>query len=168
MKLSEFHKLANTSSHKLKFTLDNRELKLIDDYGFPDGKLFIVGREYGPEYIVCARTESDAFEAWVDSIPPIPLEEVHEAYNAFDKLVEYLESKGHENNYATRCFASRWAKTFFQIDTRNANYTGAWDRWEIDEAYHYQSNATDSGIVNLGHYAWIRNADEFDIEVSCE
>jgi hypothetical protein len=131
-----------------------------------DGTFYLLGMEYGATHLICANNESDAHECWIDLLKPIPMDEIHEAYNAFDKLVDFMVAKGYDNDYQLRRFCSSWAKFYFDADTKDANNTGAWDRWELDEAYQYQSNATDSGIVNVGHYSWMNEitADRITVE----
>lgn len=130
-----------------------------------DEDFYLLGMEYGPTHLIQCRGESNAYEIWCDELPPVPMNEVHEAYNAFDRLVEFMEKKGHENDLRLRQFCFKWDDWFFAADTKNANETGAWDRWKLDEAYAQQSNSTDSGIVYVGHYAWINEADLDCIEV---
>jgi len=78
--------------------------------------------------------------------------ELPEAYNAVDKVLDFMKAKGHENNSQLRGFCTRWADFFFYADTKDANFTGTWDCWELDEAYQMQSNSTGTDIVNVGHY----------------
>lgn len=132
---------------KVKFYNDSCDL---------NERFWLFGQEFGPILLVCCYGgESNAYEIWLDELNPIPMDEIHEAYNAFDKLVEYMVGKGHENTRQLRNFCYRWCKFYFDVDTQNANYTGAWDRWELDESYQYQPNATDSGIVCVGHHEWM-------------
>lgn len=135
-----------------------------ESYGM-DGTFYLLGFEFGATHLICANNESDAYECWVDLLPPVPMDEIHEAYNAFDKLVEYMEAKGYENDYQLRRFCSEWCRYYFEVDTKDANSTGAWDRWELGESYRYQSNSTDSGIVHVGHYEWMNEIDASQIQV---
>ena len=131
--------------HKVKFYNDTCGL---------DEKFYLCGREFGAEMIVhCYGGESSAYEIWIDELPTIEPDEVHEAYNAFDKLLEYMQSKGYENNEKLRGFCNRWCTFYFEVDTKRED---AWDRWELDESYQLQSNSTGTGIVNVGHYEWMR------------
>jgi hypothetical protein len=133
-----------------------------DEYGGLDGSFFLCGHEYGATHLICARHESEAHEVWIDLLPTIPAEDVHEAYNAFDKMVDWMESKGHENDYQLRHFCSRWCKTFFDIETRQDDDLGL---WELDKAFEIQSNCTDTGIVYVGHNEWMNEIDPSKIEV---
>jgi hypothetical protein len=118
---------------------------------------YLCGHEFGPTFLIRADNESSAYEIWIDESPTIEVDDVPEAYGAFDKLVEHMEKLGHENDYPLRDFANRWNPWFFQVSTHNANYTGAWDSWNLDEGYQYQSNASGTGIVSVGHYEWMRS-----------
>ena len=157
----------NDSPEKFDFYVDDRDrpVKFYDEYG-NDGDYFLFGFEYGPTLLVRAKNEYDAYEVFLDELPPVPMDEIHEAYYAFDKLLEHMISMGHEHDYQLRCFCNRWCKFYFEADTRDANMTGAWDRWELDESYQYQSNSTGSGIVNVGHYEWMREIPVGSIKVS--
>lgn len=136
--------------------------KLIDDYGYsaPGGcnnaQLWAYGHEYGYSHLVHCQHEGDGYSAHIDESPTIDESEVHEAYDSHEKLSKYLISKGHEDNQELNLFCLRWAETFFRIATRDANYTGAWDNWNLSEGYEYQSNSSGTGIVNTGHYGHYR------------
>jgi hypothetical protein len=137
-----------------------REVKLYDD-GAPgwDYSWYVLGHEYGPTMLVRADGECSAYSIWVDESPTIEAGDVHEAYGAFDKLLEHMESLGHANDYALRDFCTRWDEWFFEVDTRDANHSGAWDRWGLLEGYEMQSNSSGTGIVYVGDYAWMRELD---------
>jgi len=151
------HTLSNQELLDLGFTREDGEFercKFVDDYGFsaPKGcenaKLFVLGNEYGYTHLVHSQHESDAHSAWLDTCTTIEPSEVPEAYNAYDKLLERMEAKGHENDGQLRDFCNRWAGYFYHADTNEGNN---WDSWDLDEAYQYQSNSTGTGIVNIGH-----------------
>jgi hypothetical protein len=147
---------------------DRDHLTKVEYYGndaIGDGMMFLFGFEYGPTHLICADSEHVAYDIWLDLLKPVPLDEIHEAYNAFDKLLDYMCNKGYENDRHLHSFCNRWGRYYFQVDTKDANMTGAWDRWELDEAYQYQPNATDSGIVYVGHYQWYRMIGPDEIRV---
>lgn len=136
--------------------LDDRDpvkVKYIEENCGFDNSFYVFGFEHGPHTLVNAMNEFDARDAWIDELPPIDESEVHEAYNAFDKLLEHMQALGHENDQRLRGFCNRWCKFFFDASTR---IEGAFDEWPLDEAYEHQSNSTDSGIVHVGHYEWMR------------
>lgn len=123
-----------------------REIQYYDD-GI--GCLWLYRDAGGLMGIVRAQNESSAYEIVQDEfLTVVPAEELHDAYGAFDKLVELMEKKGHENTRQLRDFCTRWDRFYFDVDTKDANFTGAWDRWELVEGYAYQSNATGTGVVS--------------------
>jgi hypothetical protein len=154
-----------------ELSADEMTARLIDDHretstdvevyddgatGWGDYKWFVAGHEFGPCWLIRAGSLDSACEIWIDESPTIDPSDIHEAHGAFDKLVGHLESKGHENTRELRDFANRYCQLYFDIDTRDANYTGAWDRWSLIEGYQYQSNCSGTGIVEVGHYEWIK------------
>jgi hypothetical protein len=145
---------------------DRYKVEFYDEAGGLDGSLYLCGFEYGATHLICAYNESDAYSVWIDLLPTVPMDEIHEAYNAFDKLLEYMEAKGYENDIQLRRFCSEWCRYYFQVATKDANSTDAWDDWELGEGYEYQSNSTDSGIVNVGHYEWMRKIESSQISVA--
>lgn len=154
------------SPEKFDFYVDDRDrpVKFYDEYG-DGGDYFLFGFEFGPTLLVRAKNEHDACEVFLDELPPIPLDEIHEAYNAFDKLLEHMISKGHEYDNQLRCFCNRWCRFYFQSDTKSGDET-VWDRWELDESYRYQPNSTGTAIVHVGHYEWMREIPVGAIKVS--
>ena len=133
-----------------------RDVKVCDD---SFGPWYVWGREYGPEYLVRAQSESDAIGIIYDELPAIAQDDVHDAYNAFDKLVSHLVGKGHERSYQLRSFCSRWSDMFFRITPSIM--------WDLGEVYQYQDNSTGTGIVEVGHYEWVNNTG-WDIRLSGE
>lgn len=107
-----------------------------------DGTLFAFRETFGIARIVCARSLSDAHEVFIDESRTIEPADVHEAYGAFDKLREWLTSKGHEDNEHLRDFCNRYAPQFFLACGHS---------WELIEGYEYQSNSTGTGIVDVDH-----------------
>lgn len=136
---------------------DGREssVKFYDDGGpcWDKYKWFVCGFEFGPTMLVRADSDSSAYEIWVDESPTIEAGDVHEAYGAFDRLLEAMEVLGHVNDYALRDFCSRWDEWYFEVSTRGPD---AWDNWELLEGYRMQSNSSGTGIVDMGHYEWMR------------
>jgi hypothetical protein len=82
-------------------------IKVLDD-GW--GELFVYGQEFGPMFVVRARTFCDAYDMVIDELPTIDPSEVDEAFYGDD----------------------------------------------LEEGYTFQSNATGTGIVNIGYYEWMR------------
>lgn len=145
---------------KVKHSHSDHEtiVKVIDDCGneepYRRNQWYVLGYEFGPTHIIRARGESSAYEIWIDEQPTIEANEVHEAYDAMEKLVDHLVKCGHEETSTLRGFAIRWASLFFAMSISDTTNDNRWDEWPLDEAYEMQSNATGTGIVNVGHYAW--------------
>lgn len=133
-------------------------IKVTDESRDETDPWLLFGMEYGPMHLIRADSEQSAYEIFVDEQPTIEASEIHEAYNAFDKLVEWLVERGHENTSTLRGFANRWDDLFFKMALANAG-DDFWDEWPLDEAYAMQSNSSGTGIVNLGHYVWYRKLE---------
>ena len=129
-----------------------RAVRVIDDYGY-DGKPWHLGKTVCgawlyPDAAIRADSFESAYEAWIDERPTIPADEIPEAYGAFDKLVEWMEKRGHENTQHLRDFCNRNAAAFFRLQTSNRD---CWDEWPLIEGYQYQSNANGTGIVGTDY-----------------
>lgn len=135
-----------------------RAIKVYDDGspGWDGWRWFVLGHEYGPTMLVRAQNESSAYEIWVDESATIDAGDVHEAYGAFDKLLDAMESRGHEDDCALREFCGRWDEWYFEMSTSAGNLADVWDSWPLLEGYEYQSNSSGTGIVDVGHYAWMK------------
>ena len=138
----------------LKVTFYNDECGL-------DERFWLFGFEYGPTHLIHTHGhESTAWGIWLDLLPPVPMDELHEAYGSFNKLLERMTHRGYENTQQLRGFCNRWAEAYFDWDTRRDS---AWDDWELEEGYEYQPNATDSGVVYTGHYDWMQEIEASDV-----
>lgn len=114
------------------------------------GKLWVYRTSLGVTGIVRAQTWHDAYECVLDEIlTPISVDDVSDAYGAWDKLRDFLINKGHEDTPQLRHFCSRYDTLYFDIATHNANETAAWDDWPLIEGYEYQSNGKGTGIVSI-------------------
>ena len=102
----------------------------LDVYDDGMGPLFAYGHEFGPTLIIRAQTFCDAYEIAIDESATIPPSELPEAYG-----------------YDTQ-------------EELDAAYAADPDNFvELAEGYCYQSNFTGTGIVDEGHYAWLREID---------
>lgn len=102
-----------------------RAIPTIDDWGDDSADLWAVLNEYGIHSIVRAQTYEDAYEAWADEQPTVPVAELPEAFG-FDTEAEYLAAVG-----------------------RAAAAEGEWPK--LTEGYAYQGNASGSGVVWVGY-----------------
>jgi|SRR5579883_690463 len=154
---------------KVKITYEGREhaVKLIDDYGLGsrNASFFLAGFEFGPHVLVHARSFESAWEAWVDEEKPIDEDELIEAYGVVDRQEitdAYIAGHGEAPPYWKREAWDAWheglklARTWWL-----ANYKGA--DLDLIEGYEYQSNFTGTGIVAMGHYAWMKEVGPSDL-----
>lgn len=124
--------------------------------------LYAIGHEFGVTDIYLVSCEQDAMDQWLDDQPTIPVDEIHEAYNAYDHLRAHLKNKGHEDTQQLRNFCNRYASVYFDIESQNHDVR--YKAWDLDEAYQLQPNATGTGIVNVGHYQTLFEVDPEDLE----
>jgi hypothetical protein len=120
----------NTRLIGARSTETNFPLAVYDD---GDGPLWLFGHEYGASLLIRARSYETAWEIAVDEAKPIDEAEVPEAYG-FDGPNAALELR-------------------HAVERADA---GAGEYPELVEGYEHQANATGTGIVNLGHYTWLR------------
>lgn len=120
----------------------NRESNFpVEVYDDSMGPLWICGFEYGPTMIIRASSFEAAWEIWVDESQTIDEDDVPEAYGFYD------------DNAALKL---RQAGEL--ADAGEGDYP------ELQEGYYHQSNANGTGIVNVGHYAWLRELDRNDLD----
>lgn len=107
--------------------------------GFPEhvyddgeGGIYVFGYEYGPSMFIRAPSFETAWEIAIDESTPIDQSEVPEAY-------------GFENQEALDAAVAC---------AKDGDYP------ELVEGYELQSNSTGTGIVDVGHYAWLEELDE--------
>lgn len=135
------------SEFTLSFTRGGNPIRYYDD-GI--GTLWIMRDTMGIVGIVRAQSMQDAYDIVSDEFRlPIAQEDVPDAYGAFDKLHAALVARGHADTPQLRGKCSRLAPLYFRLCTYDANSRGAWDNWELQEGYEYQSNATGTGIVAI-------------------
>lgn len=102
-------------------------------------RVWIAGHELGPTHIILASSFESAWDEWLDAQPTIHDDEIPEAYGFYG-----------EDGRQRLELAERLAKV-------------REDGWpELVEGYEYQPTATGTGIVDVGHYAWLREATRDD------
>lgn len=144
-----------------------RNLPVIDE---GCGRLYLAGMEYGAMHLIRATSWESAYEAWVDELPPVPDDEIHEAYglNSAEEMAAIVAVI--EDN-ATR--EQRRTVQAILNSSRYMEWNGPKPESVDDvieyplpiEGYQYQSNATGTGIVNVGHYEWLRPIGTDDVLV---
>lgn len=140
------------------------ELPIYDD-GY--GPLWIAGQEFGPTMLIRAQSFQDAWEIWIDESPTIPEEDLPEAYGLrsqaeMDAISACVDGSSTKNQRET-------VREIIERDECTWNGRTPETPDEVDEfpllieGYEYQSNATGTGIVDVGHYAWLREIEESDV-----
>lgn len=154
---------------------DPDTVTLLDDSGLstnPDS-FSVAGFEFGPHVLIHAGSYESAWEAWVDDMPTIPESELIEAYGIVDDYRdEYTAAHGPVPPYYERSAWDAWHDAFHaacNVRLRElgdkANETGG-DYPELIEGYEMQSNCSGTGIVSIGHYAWMNEIDPGEIVVT--
>jgi len=181
MKLSDLL-LALESPEKFAWidTSNDREnvLEFINEAGsFSDSsRFFLGGFEFGPDVLVHVEGGyrgdgfEAAYEAWIDSMPTIPDEELVEAYGMPGKGSFLDEALDAARPTAPNYFGAEnvaWSKAYhdaarkaFDAAFEAAQDTG--DYPEIIEDYQQNSNG---GVVDVGHYQCFQEADLDCIEL---
>jgi hypothetical protein len=138
------------------------------------GKLWIFRNTCGIVGIVRAQDEGSAYVIVRDEFDkPIPADELHEAYGAFDKLLESLQERGYENTLELRRKVSRLTPLYFRLISQNEELIQS-GGLELIEGYEYQSNATGTGIVAIDlngeslEALTLELLERYEIEVSVE
>jgi hypothetical protein len=133
---------------------DNVRLEFLSRFGNPIryyddgwGPLWLCQNTMGVVGII--RCQSEAYEIWGDEFrKPIEEDEVHEAYGTFDRLVDLMVARGHENDVRLRRFCYSWAPVWFAAKSHlQRNQDGDWP--DLIEGYEYQANSTGTGIVTI-------------------
>jgi hypothetical protein len=101
---------------------NEHKVELIDDWGGFDETILVIGNEFGFTHVITGRTESDAYEAYLDECETIPESELWEAYG-FESSKEFDDAFESEKG----------------------------DR-DLADGYQYQSNSSGTGIVSVGIY----------------
>jgi hypothetical protein len=155
---------------KFTLTVNGNEVKFQDEYGLScgsNGDFFVAGHEFGAEVLIHASSHEDAWEAWIDECETIPESELPEAYGVPDS--DEFKAWREANQKLTTL---EWSAAY---DAECARILRAWgdaadagerEYPELIEGYEYQSNASGTGIVDVGHYAWMNEADLAKVEVS--
>jgi hypothetical protein len=148
--LAELERLnfdVEVESVEYKFHQDHDETKILtgDDIVVEDslGKWYVAKRACGawivPRMVIQARTWEDAWGALEDQLPPVPQDELHEAY-------DMTEAE----------FAAAIERMDQQRDAgEDVDYP------ELTDGYSYQSNSTDSGIVETGDMTLEERGEEY-------
>jgi len=157
-------------------------MKFYDDGSFYD-QFFDYGHEFGTMLVIRTDDESTAYDIAIDESTTIEPDEVPEAYGFYlmqakscfapDNGEPWYICSDVENHGETvsetilKCRGDRQC-IGGEFDSRGAAIDFAL-RYIRDhdinliEGYRYQDNSTGTGIVNTGHYEWIRVANANEI-----
>ena len=169
---------------KIKF--DDKEIRLIDDWGMNGGKWFVIGEEFGPRVIVHSKNEETAYDAFIDEERVVGCDDVHEAYGFYimgetwykldngpfylctdrddlpDDIVDVRDIPGCNGTrkvcgiFETRQGAREGCLAILIDQAENENHL------DLIEGYAQQSNATDSGIVDVSHSLFIWELNDLE------
>lgn len=144
-----------------------------------DSKFFVAGHEFGATHLIHVEAyRGKGFEAawglWIDESPTIPEEELIEAYGiegeSFQDLARAEMVKA--PNYWEREAWDAWhvaknerAKAMLDKAAQDAS-DGLCDYPELIEGYENQDNSSGTGIVDVGHYAWMHEADLDEVVIT--
>jgi hypothetical protein len=146
-------------------------VELLDESGLssnPDS-FFVAGFEFGPHVLIHARSFESAWEAWVDDMPTIPECELIEAYGIVDDYRDEYVAAHPIPSGAGDAFHA-WHAFYVACNVRlrelgDKAQAGGNDYPELIEGYEMQSNCSGTGIVSMGHYAWMNEIDPSEIVI---
>lgn len=143
-----------------------------------DTAFFVAGHEFGPSHLITVPAyRGDGFdaawEAWVDSLNPIPKEELIEAYgpegtpNGSFLDEAHAAARGDGPPHYSPDWPAHIAAIHAAARKALEEYAIDGERYpDLIEGYEQQSNASGTGIVSMGHYASMHEADLSLIEIS--
>lgn len=155
---------------------DEKDLTFIDESGLSPGAVdsfFACGFEHSATHLIHARSFDAAWEAWVDELPTIPESELIEAYGIVDDYRDEYEKIDPPPAWGSTEWGA-WRARFAEACEKElqrrgevAEETGGEiDYPQLIEGYEMQSNCSGTGIVDMGHYAWMREVDPADIVIT--
>jgi hypothetical protein len=148
---------------------DGHKVTFYDDYGISCGsnaEWFVAGHEFGASFLIHACSFEAAWEVWIDESPTIPESELTEAYGVPDS--DEISTWREKNPVPPYHEREAWSAWFDAKHVEEKRILTAWDDASrarerdypgLIEGYEYQSNSSGTGIVDVGHYAWMNEAD---------
>ena len=178
MKLSELIGFL-TEPEKYTITYRGHEVKYLNEactYD-DDSRFFVAGHEFGATHLIHVESRREGFEQawglWIDESPTIPEKELIEAYcpshdkgSFLDEAIDAYPGRG-EGRWTDEDWAKireNARKALADADDSARNEDGEYP--ELVEGYEHQDNASGTGIVDVGHYAWMNEADLDDVEIT--
>ncbi len=180
MKLSSvLSVIEHADKHTFKY--DGHEVTAILENSLIDysSEFFVCGYEFGASWLIVANHFEDAWGAWVDSLPTIPEDELIEAYGPegtpdgsfYDMAVDAANavSGAGKAQYGSAAWDDRMSAIKVHAVRMMQDYTIEGERYpDLIEGYENQDNASGTGVVSMGHYAWMKEADLDLVEISDE
>lgn len=162
-------------SFAVKHGHDPVTVEFLDESGLSSSgcdSFFVAGFEHGPHVLIHARSFENAWEAWVDQSATIPESELIEAYGIVDDYRdEYTAAHGPVPAWSDQPAWRAWHDAFYVACHARLKELGdkahdTGDNYpELIEGYEMQSNSSGTGIVSMGHYAWMNEIDPSDIVI---
>lgn len=146
--------------------IGDREVEFIDDYGIDSGggvQWYVVSNEFGPTCLVHACGYEDAWSAWLDEQPTIPESELPHAYNVYDSTEMRV---WREANPLPAFGSGEWQAYRDAERAEIERVFGLRNNWELVEGFEFQNNGSGTGIVDVGLYATMGEADLSQIVIA--
>lgn len=149
-------------------------VKFLDDSGLTSSgcdSFFVAGHEFGPHVLIHARSFESAWETWIDESATIDESELPEAYGVTDGPFADAYRKEHPLPSGAGDAFQAWHGAFTAACLAELRRSGAaadageGDYPELVEGYEMQSNASGTGIVDVGHHAWMNEVDPADVTI---
>ena len=160
-------------------------MKFYDDGSFYD-QYWVYGNECGTSLVIRCDGECSAYEIAIDESPTIEPDEIPEAYGFYFMQAKSCFAPDNGEQWYILCDTNFHGKEIGEMVSQSvlkcqddrrciggefATKEEAIEfalefiqehECELIEGYQYQSNSSGTGIVNEGHYCWLReaNADE--------
>ncbi len=157
--------------HKVEYLNDACR---IDD----DSRFFVAGHEFGATHLIHVESHREGYEAawglWIDESPTIPEDELTEAYGVDGESFDDLARAELESPKGCGGAGVAWDEYHAKVKARAKELLSlAGDKArdedgeypELIEGYENQDNASGTGIVDVGHYSWMNEADLDDVEI---
>lgn len=178
MKLSELVDFLDDPS-EFEILYKGSKVKYLNEAGTisDSSRFFVAGFEFGAHVLVHVESYRNgegfesAWSAWIDESETIPESELIEAYQVDGDTPEDMARKEiataeeNEGRDVPRYFSPEFDAHCERVKARAIEILKSRDDWDLVEGYEYQSNSSGTGIVSLGHCAWMNEADLDDIEI---
>lgn len=141
-------------------------------------RFYVAGHEFGPTHLIHVEAYhgdgyQSAWEEWIDESPTIEEDELVEAYGLDgESFIDQAHAKARGDNppYGTPGWdeAMKKIRGHAKLLLKQAGdraQEGLGEYPDLIEGYEHQSNSSGTGVVSVGHYAWMNEADLEDVEI---